>query len=176
MSTPPLPDEPYLAPHADLAPRPPETDLADRWARLAAALIDGAIMLAVLVPSMFMGGYWEAAFEAGRSGGFGLMPLGTTLLWVVIGFALFVLVQGYPLHATAQTWGKKLLSIRIVDLQGGQPSLADLLVERYLPTHAIANLPCLGLIYVLVDVLMIFRDDRRCLHDLIAGTRVVVAR
>jgi uncharacterized RDD family membrane protein YckC len=176
MATPPLPDEPYLAPRADLAPPPLQTDLADRWARLGAALIDGAVMLVIMVPLMFMGGYWEVAFEAGRSGGFGLMPLGTTLLWAAIGFVLFVLVQGYPLHATAQTWGKKLLSIRIVDLQGRQPSLVDLLLKRYLPTHAIANIPCLGSIYVLVDVLMIFRDDRRCLHDLIAGTRVVVSR
>ena len=74
---------------------------------------------------------------------------------------------------TGQTWGKKLLSLKIVDLQGNKPSLADLLLKRYLPTHAIANLPCLGLIYVLVDSLMIFRADQRCVHDLIAGTRVV---
>ena len=28
--------------------------------------------------------------------------------------------------------------------------------------------------YRLVDILFIFREDRRCLHDLIAGTQVVV--
>lgn len=173
MALPPLPDDPYRTPDADVAPPPFESDLADRWVRLAAALIDTAIMLVIFVPVMFMGGFWEAAFEAGRSGGFGLMPLGTTLLWAVVGFVVFVLIQGYPLHKSAQTWGKKLLSIRIVDLQGRQPPLGDLLLKRYLPTHAIANVPCLGTLYVLVDVLMIFRDDRRCLHDLIAGTRVV---
>lgn len=29
--------------------------------------------------------------------------------------------------------------------------------------------------YVLVDVLLIFREDKRCGHDLIAGTKVVKA-
>ena len=33
--------------------------------------------------------------------------------------------------------------------------------------------PYLGMIFHLVDSLFIFREDRRCLHDRIAGTRVV---
>lgn len=179
MTTPPpMPHDPYRSPEADLVSGRGDApaDLADRWLRLAAVLIDGFIALVVMVPLMLMGGYWQAAFEAGRSGGLGFMPLGTTLLWAVVGFVVFAMVQGYPLHADGQTWGKKLLSIRIVDLQGNKPPLADLLLKRYLPTHAIANLPCLGFIYVLVDSLMIFRPDQRCLHDLIAGTRVVRAK
>ena len=179
MQTPPsMPEhDPYASPDALVAP-PPSTgghELADRWVRLAAVLIDAAIALVVMVPLMLMGGYWQAAFEAGKSGGFGFMPLGTTLLWAVVGFVVFALVQGYPLHARGQTWGKKLLSIRIVDLQGHTPPLADLLLKRYLPTHAIVNIPCVGGLYALVDALMIFRQDQRCLHDLIAGTRVVKA-
>jgi uncharacterized RDD family membrane protein YckC len=173
---PPMPQDPYRTPDADVASLSVAgLDPADRALRLVAVLIDWAISMVLMVPLMFMGGFWEAAFEAGRSGGFGLMPLGTTVMWAVIGFVLFVLIQGYPLQMTGQTWGKKLLSLKIVDLQGNKPSLADLLLKRYLPTHAIANLPCLGLIYVLVDSLMIFRADQRCLHDLIAGTRVVKA-
>jgi uncharacterized RDD family membrane protein YckC len=35
----------------------------------------------------------------------------------------------------------------------------------------------LGLIplYAIVDALFIFRGDRRCIHDMIAGTRVIEA-
>jgi hypothetical protein len=33
--------------------------------------------------------------------------------------------------------------------------------------------PYLGAIFHMVDCLTIFREDRRCLHDHIAGTRVV---
>lgn len=173
---PPMPQDPYRTPDADVASLSVAgLDPADRALRLVAALIDGVIAMVLIVPLMFMGGFWEAAFEAGRSGGFGLMPLGTTVMWAVIGFVLFVLIQGYPLQMTGQTWGKKLLSLKIVDLQGNKPSLADLLLKRYLPTHVIGQVPCVGLIYVLVDSLMIFRADQRCLHDLIAGTRVVKA-
>ena len=101
------------------------------------------------------------------------MPLGTMVLWAVIGLAIFAVIHSYPLHENGQTWGKKLLSIRIVDLQGNKPPLTDLLLKRYLPTHAMANVPCVGGLYALVDSLMIFRQDQRCLHDLIASTRVV---
>ncbi|MBD9468286.1 RDD family protein [Pseudoxanthomonas sp. PXM01] len=168
--------DPYSTPAAHLAPPPTEDhDLADRWARLAAVLIDVVIAMIVMAPLMWVGGYWQAAFEAGQAGGFGFMPLGTTMLWAAIGFVLFVLIQGYPLHESGQTWGKKLLSIKIVDLQGDKLPLMDLLLKRYLPTHAIVNVPCVGGLYALVDALMIFRQDRRCLHDLIAGTRVVRA-
>lgn len=133
MQTPPqMPQDPYRSPDADVANPPgraaPDSEL--RWLRLAAVLIDGAIALVVIVPLMFVGGYWQAAFEAGRSGGFGFMPLGTTLLWAVIGFIVFALIQGYPLHTTGQTWGKKALSVKIVDLQGNKPSLTDLLLKR----------------------------------------------
>ncbi|KRA50947.1 hypothetical protein ASD77_15010 [Pseudoxanthomonas sp. Root65] len=147
--------------------------MAGRWSRLAAALIDSAISMTVMFPLMYVSGVWDEALKAGRSGAFGFMPLGTTLLWAVIGLALFVLIQGYPLHTKGQTWGKKALSIKVVDMQGGKPSFTTLLFKRYVPTGVIANIPCVGTLYVLVDSLMIFRQDQRCLHDLIAGTRVV---
>jgi uncharacterized RDD family membrane protein YckC len=48
-----------------------------------------------------------------------------------------------------------------------------LLGLRYLPVQLITNVPLAGPVLNLVNVLMIFRGDRRCGHDLIAGTRVV---
>ena len=38
------------------------------------------------------------------------------------------------------------------------------------------RIPLLGIRIELVDVLFIFRNDRRCLHDLLADTRVVRVR
>ena len=39
----------------------------------------------------------------------------------------------------------------------------------------ICMVPMVGGIYGIVDILLIFRADCRCIHDFIAGTRVVQA-
>jgi uncharacterized RDD family membrane protein YckC len=35
------------------------------------------------------------------------------------------------------------------------------------------QMPVVNLILPLLDALFIFREDRRCIHDLIAGTKVI---
>jgi len=165
---------PYAASSVPLVDSERDAVLAGRGERLAAALIDGLIAMAILFPAMYFGGYWAMAFEAGMRGE--QVPLLTQIIWAGIGFVVFVLVQGYPLHRTAQTWGKRVLGIRIVGLQGEQPTLIHLLTARYLPVHVVSQLPILNIVANLVNVLLIFRNDRRCGHDLIAKTRVVKAR
>jgi len=161
---------PYNAPASPVADvdHPGEQQLADRGMRLVAAIIDTIIMLAVLVPLMFVGGY-VSTIMSGQKPGFG-----TQAMWAGIGFLVFLVIQGYPLNATGQTWGKKLLKLRIVDLEGRKPEFSRLVSLRYLTTQVIALIPFLGTLYGLVNVLFIFGEDRRCLHDKIAGTRVVV--
>ena len=164
---------PYRGPDAAVAEFSSGDELAGRGARLGAAIIDFIIMLVVLLPIMYMGGYMAAATEAAQAGA--QVGLGTTLMWAAIGFVIFVVIQGFPLNATGQTWGKKLLKIKIVDLDGGKPPIGRLLGLRYLPIQVVANIPLVGPVVALVNVLLIFRSDRRCGHDLIAGTRVVHA-
>ena len=48
-------------------------------------------------------------------------------------------------------------------------------LARAVATWAITAIPVAGGIFALADLLFIFREDRRCLHDHIAGTRVVRA-
>ena len=164
---------PYRGPDAAVAEFSSGDELAGRGARLGAAIIDGVIMLVILLPLMFMGGYVEAATAAAQAGG--QVGFGTTALWVAIAFIVFAVVQGMPLNASGQTWGKKLLKIKIVDLDGAKPPLGRLLGLRYLPVQAVGVIPFLGGLIQIVNVLLIFRNDRRCGHDLIAGTRVVHA-
>ncbi|MBI2397588.1 MAG: RDD family protein [Xanthomonadales bacterium] len=148
-----------IDPGEDLAP-------ADRATRLGAVLIDGLIGMALVFPIMYASGYWGRAMAQQ----IGVLEL---VAWVVGGFVGFIALQGYPLHHWGQTWGKRLLGIRIVDLDGRKPDLVRLLGLRYAPVHLGTQVPFVGPVLSLVDSLMIFRNDRRCLHDLIAGTRVV---
>ncbi len=149
--------------------------LAGRGARFVAAVIDRFVCQFVAVLLLVLTGNTNFLRQA-------MHDLGTrtvtafTVGYVALIMLVFVVVQAYPLATRGQTWGKKLLRIRIADLQGAQPPFWRLVALRYLPTQAILLLPVIGNLYTLVDALCIFRQDRRCLHDLIAGTRVVDVR
>lgn len=172
MQQPPqIPDNPYAAPQA-MVNDPMmlgELQLASLGMRLAGAIIDLIIMLILIVPLMFVTGFF-AMLTSGVEPGFG-WTLGMNLG----GFIAFLLVHGYFLNQSGQTVGKKLLGMRIVDLNGNKPEFFKLVGLRYGVTQLIGLIPLVGTLYGLVNVLFIFRSDRRCIHDLIAGTRVVVA-
>ena len=55
-------------------------------------------------------------------------------------------------------------------------SLGKVFGLRYVPIQIASVIPAIGNILPLLDVLFIFREDRRCLHDFIAGTKVVKAK
>ena len=44
---------------------------------------------------------------------------------------------------------------------------------RYLPTAVVTQIPLIGSILGITDILFIFGQERRCVHDLIAGTKVI---
>lgn len=162
---------PYDAPAAIVADiNDQQLQLADRGMRLVAAIIDTVLMLVILVPAMFVGGYISSIMA-------GVEPsFVTNMQWALVGFIIFLVIQGFPLYTSGQTWGKKALGMKIVDLQGNKPEFGRLVALRYLSTQVIGLVPILGTIYQFVNVLFIFGNDRRCLHDKIAGTRVVVSR
>lgn len=83
-----------------------------------------------------------------------------------------VILQFVWLTQFGQTIGKRALKIRIVKHDDGENGgfVTNVLLRCWL-NLLLSLIP----LYALVDVLFIFRDDRRCLHDLIAGTLVVEA-
>lgn len=83
---------------------------------------------------------------------------------------IFFAVNGYLLFRRGQTLGKRLLNIAIVDLNNQPVSLLNLVLNRYLIQIAMAVVPLLNPADYLT---MFFRRDRRCLHDLIAKTKVI---
>ena len=48
-----------------------------------------------------------------------------------------------------------------------------LVLKRYVPLWVVANIPFIGGLFALADSLAIFRDTRKCIHDDIAGTKVI---
>jgi uncharacterized RDD family membrane protein YckC len=108
------------------------------------------------------------------------------------GAGLMYGINGALIAMRGQSFGKIIVSTRIVDAAGRQVGFVQGFVARTLLFVAIAALPGLlragglssenlapvngltGLIIV-VDSLMLFGAERRCLHDRVAGTYVAVA-
>jgi uncharacterized RDD family membrane protein YckC len=153
---------PFQAPSSETATYdgPP----ASRWARLGAALIDGMIAIVITLPVMIALGY-----ELGQR----FVPtLRQSLVLFAAGTGGFLLIHGYLLAARGQTVGKAALNIRIVGLDGRLRPFGDLLLKRYLLVWVVTSIPFMKWVG-LIDSLFVFRSDRRCVHDLIAGTKVV---
>ena len=162
---------PYAPPEARVEDRldPDVYELAGRGQRLGAAIIDGILGFVVSWPIFKMIGVWSQVQPDGS------LPLGLLAAVVVIGLLVFLGLHGYFLKKNGQTIGKKLLGIRIVNLDNEVPEFGRLIGLRYVPVMVVSVIPLVQFLS-LVDILFIFRGDRRCVHDLIAGTRVVVAR
>jgi uncharacterized RDD family membrane protein YckC len=81
-------------------------------------------------------------------------------------------VQLYWVTTLGQTIGKKIVGTRIVlkdTLQNG--GFVTNVLKRGLVTGILNFVPG----FFLVDSLFVFREDRRCIHDFIAGTAVIKA-
>lgn len=144
---------------------------ASRWSRLWAALIDTALVQLFMAPVHFYAGLYDDFPKLTRP------PFPESLLWTLGSLAVWLMLNGHFLANGAQTIGKKLLKIQIVNISDGKPtSFARIALLRALPVYLLAAVPDVGNPIALLDSLFIFRRDRRCLHDYVAGTRVVDAR
>jgi len=73
-----------------------------------------------------------------------------------------------------QSIGKWLTGIRIVMFQSGAPAgFVRAVLLRSFVISVLGSISYVGPGIQLFDILCIFRQDRRCLHDLIADTMVV---
>lgn len=94
------------------------------------------------------------------------------LLTVLGGIAGFV-IQLYLLINSSQSIGKYFMKIQILDYETNKPAgLVKSFLLRSIVNGLIGQFTCAPL-YFIVDSLFVFNDERRCLHDQIAGTYVV---
>jgi uncharacterized RDD family membrane protein YckC len=170
MNTP----NPYAAPRAAVADisTAAESEPADRIVRLAAAILDGIIVMAIIYIPLLLGGGASIymAVLTGRQpevgAGFAIWSL-----IAFIGFIAWIWVTIVLVARNGQTIAKKLLSIKVVRSDGSKASLGRIFWLRNFVNGLLGIIP----LYQLVDILFIFGDQRQCLHDKIADTIVVKA-
>jgi len=171
-----------FAPPRALVADPAPSDslvLAEPGTRLLAFLIDFAPAIVVGVIGIVAAVAMPAISGRHRGGGnpFDDFGIGFAVAIGVMGLALLawgiyniVLVYNY-----GQTWGKKMMGIRIVRKDGSRMSFARFFWLRGVVYGLCAAIPFVGWIVRLVDKLMIFREGHQCFHDVIADTIVVTA-
>lgn len=173
-------ENPYAAPTAHVSDVVSDTrlELASRATRLGAFLLDNALMLGPTFVLLFYIGFSAAAQRADLS----KVTTSMSGMFMLIGLILIVvaIVNLVFLYNSGQTIGKRWLGIKIVRLDGSRCGLARILFLRSMPLGILGGVlnrvvPPLGYLVSVGDGLFIFRDDRRCLHDLIADTKVVKA-
>jgi uncharacterized RDD family membrane protein YckC len=144
--------------------------LAGRGARLGAVIIDTLILL-----GLWWVVSWVTPWNIFSPALMAQAGLATMLGLGLAGIVLYVAVNGWLLAQRGQTVGKLLLGLRMTRRDGSTAGFARLAGLRFGVGALVTNVPVVGMLYALVDVLFIFRADRRCLHDMIADTIVVKA-
>ena len=173
---------PYAPPSADvdqgLQHRTEDYVLADRGTRLGAVLIDGLLAFASILPGMVlfvaMAGFDNldpARMLRRMDDGMIFLGIGVMVLMMLA----FQIYQWYLISTTGQTLAKRWLGIKIVRLDGSDVGFVNGVILRSWVIGAIGQIPIVGGLVALVNPLMIFGEERRCLHDHIASTRVIVA-
>ncbi len=145
--------------------------LATRGQRLGASLIDSFIPLVGMAPLLILIPLGRFSFDFNSA---------ITIVFAIISglCVIGITIYGIVLMVTrSQSIGKKILNIVVFDNDSDMRATAGKVFGlRYLVNGLICSVPYLGSIYALIDVLFIFGEQKRCLHDQIANTRVVVAQ
>ncbi|PKO85761.1 MAG: hypothetical protein CVU18_18420 [Betaproteobacteria bacterium HGW-Betaproteobacteria-12] len=99
------------------------------------------------------------------------------ILSVFVSLAIVLGVIAYQavlLSSTGQTIGKRAMRLRIVTFsEASNPGFAKAVLIRWWLISLLCTIPYLGWMFWLADGLFMFRQERRCLHDLIADTKVI---
>lgn len=172
-------ENPYASPTSLEPAIDSEEQLAGRFTRFAAAFVDGLLIGGVLIPVQIFSGYLQRVQTQQASVS---EQLGMSLL----GMAVMLLLNGYLLYSRGQSIGKALTGIQIVDHETSKLlGFFNVYVVRYLWTLPVVLIAAfipgqmddLAVnVLILIDILLIFGSTKRCLHDRLAGSKVVLYR
>ena len=164
LGKPPAAERTSFPPPPVAQPVPPPFRVADTirpagfWIRFVAVLIDGVVLL--VAQGILFGAGW--ILTSGTTSGGMALKGAVNLFGTLIGAA-----YGIGFHwLWGQTIGKMALQIKVVSMDGGPLSFGQA-AGRYFATFLSALILCIG--FIMAGI----RSDKRALHDLLAGTRVV---
>ena len=133
-------------------------------------MLDGLVSLPAVIPLVLAMAPLEDSDVAPVLTGSQWTWLAVAVLWLLAVMVINLVL----LTKRGQTLGKKWMGIRIARIEDdGNPGFVKAVLLRGFVNGLISSIPLLGPVYSLVDICFIFRGDRRCIHDHIAGTRVV---
>ncbi|MBS0209493.1 MAG: RDD family protein [Planctomycetes bacterium] len=180
-----LPDitNPYAAPtsfgpaaNTWARPRP---RLASLGQRFGGAVVDGVIGMLLAVPLIVLLFIAVVSMDNRREPNISAVAA-ILMLLLSLGLLALGVTQIILLSTSGQTIGKKVAGTRIVLKESGQTAgfVHAFLLRSFvfgLIGSAVGLIPFAGIVFNLVDICMIFGEERRCLHDLLAQTIVVEA-
>lgn len=182
MANPSAALDPFAPPTANLDPRlssdGSDQPLAGRGTRLGAVILDGLLY----TPFFLIGGAIGFFRHSGP-----WTPESVKSPMTMVGIFVSVLIACLPLASyqwylqstTGQSLGKRWSKIKIVKKDGSPVDFVSaVLMRTWVPAiagwiFAFVGIQSIGNLYGLIDALLIFSSTRRCLHDLIAGTKVI---
>ncbi|MBL8921589.1 MAG: RDD family protein [Myxococcaceae bacterium] len=140
-----------------------------RGARFVANLIDSFVVGLPAMALFFVGLGLMAAAGKGGERAEDLLPL-AMMGGMVVGLGIGLAVQIVMQVKYGQSVGKRLFKLKVVRTDGSPVELWRIILLRNVALQVAAQL-C-GFVGI-VDALMIFGAEERCLHDLIAETIVI---
>jgi len=143
--------------------------LATRGSRLLAHIVDNLVLAGPGIVFMVIAAVFVVLLTKNDPESLAVLAIYPAM---GLGFLLGAGAQLWSQIATGQSVGKRALGIKVQRLDGSEVDILRLIFLRNVVVAFAVQL-C-GLVG-LVDALMIFGADQRCLHDLIADTKVVVA-
>jgi uncharacterized RDD family membrane protein YckC len=123
------------------------------WVRFGAHFIDSLLLSPLTLINFIIGqdrANWQVEAVTNMLG---------LLYWIIV-----------PILWSGYTVGKRLLGIRIAKINGEKIGLGTMLLRHLL--GPIIYIVTVGIGFVISGIMVVFRQDKRAIHDIIAGTYV----
>ena len=145
--------------------------LAERSTRLGAAILDGLVFGLMVYSPIIVTGAFAGLTQANSNAPPELRGLGIALAITLAGFVVWLGITIKFMYANGQSIGKKACGIKVVRKDGSRVSLSRLIWLRNVVNGLLGLIP----LYGIIEVLFIFGEARRCVHDHLADTIVIKA-